>query len=208
MLVFTTRNAAVHRSIEHGTSAPAEQRGRRRPSSEPYPEITANRWRTRIALRARRPLAGVTASDVRAHRHRLCVYAASRRVIEGSEPRDGHWKAITPSPRGAQRASPNDSRKGSNSRALTALLESWVNDSCDWAVPTGTRSRANKAPRGAGEQQTNRAQREWCPVLRSKFSGCHWRRRRAETLTRRDHTHRGSRKKRSTTILTSPDERK
>ncbi len=31
----------------------------------------------------------VTASDVRAHRYRLCVYAAFRRVIEDSEPRDG-----------------------------------------------------------------------------------------------------------------------
>src|ERR1700681_2530368 len=69
-------------------------------------------------------------------------------------------KAITSSPRGAQRSSPNDSRKGSNSRALTALLESWVNDSRDSASP-GQRNRdANKAPRGAGEQQTNRARRE------------------------------------------------
>src|SRR5216683_3700064 len=76
------------------------------------------------------------------------------------------FEAITPSPRGAQRSSPNDSRKGSNSRALTALLESWVNDSRDWAVPTGTPSRANKAPCGAGEQHNNCTQREWCPVLR------------------------------------------
>src|SRR5438105_6334086 len=67
---------------------------------------------------------------------------------------------------GVQRSSPNDSRKGSTSRALTALLESWVNDSRAWAVPTGTPSRANKAPCDAGEQHNNRTQREWCPVLR------------------------------------------
>ena len=76
-----------------------------------------------------------TASDVRAQWPRRCIYAAFRRVTEGSNPRDGLLKAITPSPLGAQRSSPNDSRKGSNSRALTALLESWVNDSRDWAVP-------------------------------------------------------------------------
>jgi hypothetical protein len=55
------------------------------------------------------------------HRHRLCIYAASRRVIEGSEPRDGLLTAITPSPRRAQRAAPNDSRNGSQARALTVL---------------------------------------------------------------------------------------
>src|SRR5450432_377370 len=63
------------------------------------------------------------------------------RMTKARNPRDGLLQAITPSPRGAQRSSPNDSRKGSNSRALTALLESWVNDSRDWAVPTGTSSR-------------------------------------------------------------------
>ena len=82
------------------------------------------------------------------------------RVTKGSNPRDGLLKAITPSPRGAQRSSPNDSRKGSNSRALTALLESWVNDSRDSASPGKRHRDANKAPRGAGEQQTNRARRE------------------------------------------------
>jgi hypothetical protein len=39
---------------------------------------------------------GVTASDVRAQCHRLCLYAAFRRVIEGSEVRDGLLKPITP----------------------------------------------------------------------------------------------------------------
>ena len=82
------------------------------------------------------------------------------RVTKGSNPRDGLSKAITPSPRGAQRSSPNDSRKGSNSRALTALLESWVNDSRDSASLGKCHRDANKAPRGAGEQQTNRARRE------------------------------------------------
>jgi hypothetical protein len=82
------------------------------------------------------------------------------RVTKRSNPRDGLFKAITPSPRGAQRSSPNDSRKGSNSRALTALLESWVNDSRDSASPGKRHRDANKAPRGAGEQQTNRARRE------------------------------------------------
>ena len=61
---------------------------------------------------------------------------------------------------GVQRSSPNDSRKGSNSRALTALLESWVNDSRDSASPGKRHRDANKAPRGAGEQQTNRTTRE------------------------------------------------
>src|SRR2546422_9942850 len=61
------------------------------------------------------------------------------------------WKAITPSSRGAQRSSPNDSRNGSNSRALTALLESWVNDSRDGRFPgeapvaTPTKRRATPA---------------------------------------------------------------
>src|SRR6202049_18738 len=81
-------------------------------------------------------------------------------MTKGRNPRDGLLKAITPSPRGAQRSSPNDSRKGSNSRALTALLESWVNDSRDSASPGKRHRDANKAPRGAGEQQTNRARRE------------------------------------------------
>ena len=90
--------------------------------------------RARIAHRARRYWR-VTASDVRAQCHRLCLYAAFRRVTEGSELRDGLLKAITPRPRGAQRSSPNDSRNGSNRRALTALLESWVNDSRDWRFP-------------------------------------------------------------------------
>jgi hypothetical protein len=60
------------------------------------------------------------------------------RMTKARNPRDGLSKAITPSPRGAQRSSPNDSRKGSNSRALTALLESWVNDSRDKALPRGS----------------------------------------------------------------------
>src|SRR5207247_6586912 len=88
----------------------------------------------RIAHGARRALAG-TASDVRAQCHRLCLYAAFRRVTEGSEVRDGLPKAITPASRGAQRSSPNDSRNGSNRRALTALLEPWVNGSRDWRFP-------------------------------------------------------------------------
>src|SRR6266496_6572153 len=36
--------------------------------------------------------------------------------------------------------------------------------------------------------QTNRTQREWCPVLSSSPCGCHWRLRRAETLTRHAYT--------------------
>src|SRR5207302_1870081 len=63
------------------------------------------------------------------------------RMTKARNPRDGLLKAITPSPRGAQRSSPNDSRKGSNSRALTALLESWVNDSRDSGAPPGERNR-------------------------------------------------------------------
>src|SRR6266536_1839091 len=47
---------------------------------------------------------------------------------------------------------------------------------------------ANKAPCGAGEQQTNCTQREWCPVLRTTPCGCQWRPRRAETLTGLVHT--------------------
>src|ERR1700694_4163200 len=70
------------------------------------------------------------------------------------------FEAATPALQGVQRLSPNDSRKGSNSRALTALLESWVNDSRDSASPGKRHRDANKAPCGAGEQQTNRIKRE------------------------------------------------
>src|SRR3984893_6256098 len=88
-------------------------------------------------------------------------------MTKARNPRDGLLKAITPSPQGVQRSPPNDSRKGSNSRALTALLESWVNDSRDLSAPPGERNRdAEQAPCSAGEQQSNCTQREWCPVLR------------------------------------------
>ena len=96
---------------------------------------------------------GATASDVRAQCHRLCLYAAFRRVIEGSEVRDGLPKAVTPSPRGAQRSSPNDSRNGSNRRALTALLEPWVNGSRDGRfpgeAPVATPNKRRAAPAGS-----------------------------------------------------------
>src|ERR1700730_14636015 len=102
----------------------------------------------------------VTASDVRAQWPRRCIYAAFRRVTEDSNPRDGLFEAATPALQGVQRLSPNDSRKGSNSRALTALLESWVNDSRDCGSP-GERGRdANKAPCRAGDQHNNRMKRE------------------------------------------------
>ena len=52
-------------------------------------------------------------------------------------------------------------------RALTALRESWVNDSRDSALPRGSAvATPSKRRAGAGGQQTNRTQREWCPVLR------------------------------------------
>jgi pimeloyl-ACP methyl ester carboxylesterase len=58
--------------------------------------------------------------------------SAGYRVTAGSNPGDGLLEGpLTPALQGAQRPAPNDSRKGSNSRALTALLESWVNDSRD-----------------------------------------------------------------------------
>ena len=111
-----------------------------------------------MALRARRPLA--TASDVRAHPQRRAICAAFRQVMVDSNPRDGLFEAATPALHEVQRLSPNDSRNGSNIRALTALLESWVNDSRDCASP-GKRGRdANKAPCGAGDQHNNRMKRE------------------------------------------------
>src|SRR5450755_1441568 len=52
-------------------------------------------------------------------------------------------------------------------RALTALLESWVNDSRDEALPRGSAvATPSKRRAGAGEKHNNRTQREWCPVLR------------------------------------------
>ena len=63
------------------------------------------------------------------------------RMTKARNPRDGLLKAITPFPRGAQRSSPNDSRKGSKLRALTALRESWVNDSRDQRSLGGAQSR-------------------------------------------------------------------
>lgn len=134
--------------------APAEQRRRRRPSSEPYPRnAAARRCVLRGGLRAARvPRASssphTTWHEAVARTHRvfarvvtsgspLATYAriprlarlsrASRQVTAGSNPRDG--LGASPSrllPRRVQRSSPNDSRNGSNSRALTALLESWV----------------------------------------------------------------------------------
>jgi hypothetical protein len=47
-------------------------------------------------------------------------------------------EAATPALQGVQRLSPNDPRNGSMRRALTALLESWVNDSRDSALPRGS----------------------------------------------------------------------
>ena len=63
------------------------------------------------------------------------------RMTKARNPRDGLLKAITPFPRGAQRSSPNDSRKGSKLRALTALRQSWVNDSRDQRSLGGAQSR-------------------------------------------------------------------
>src|SRR3984893_14174648 len=88
----------------------------------------------------------VTASDVRAQWPRRCIYSAFRRVTEDSNPRDGLFEAATPALQGVQRLSPNDSRNGSNIRALTALLESWVNDSRDGVLP-GERSIATPTKR-------------------------------------------------------------
>ena len=83
------------------------------------------------------------------------------RMTKARNPRDGLLKAITPSPRVAQRSSPNDSRKGSNSRALTAFRESWVNDSRDQALPRGSAiATPSKRRCGAGEQHNNRTKRE------------------------------------------------
>ena len=95
-----------------------------------------------MVLPARVVISGATASDGRAHSDRLCIYAAFRRVIDGSNPRDGLLeRPATPALQEVQCLSPNDSRKGSNSRALTALLESWVNDSRDKRSPGGAQSR-------------------------------------------------------------------
>ena len=69
-------------------------------------------------------------------------------------------EAATPALQGVQRPSPNDSRNGSKLRALTALVESWVNDSRDSASPGKCHRDANKAACGAGEQQINHTKRE------------------------------------------------
>ena len=70
-------------------ASPSKRRG---PSRHPL-RAASLALATRCGVRSRRARMRiarvVTASDVRAHRHRLCVYAASRRVIEGSNPRDG-----------------------------------------------------------------------------------------------------------------------
>src|SRR5437899_7934182 len=47
-----------------------------------------------------------------------------------------------------------------NSRALTALLESWVNDSRDGVLPGSAQSRRQQSACGAGEQHNNRTKRE------------------------------------------------
>ena len=65
-------------------------------------------------------------------------------------------RSSTPALQGVQRLSPNDSRNGSNSRALTALLESWVNDSRGSRSPGGARSATpRKRVRRRAKSQTN-----------------------------------------------------
>ena len=64
------------------------------------------------------------------------------RMTKARNPRDGLSRGRHVFCRdGAQRPSPNDSRNGSMRRALTVLLESWVNDSRDKALPRGAQSR-------------------------------------------------------------------
>lgn len=77
-------------------------------------------------------------------------------------------ESITSSPRRAQRSSPNDSRNGSQSRALTALLESWVNDSRDARFPGEAPSRGQESAvrRRAGSTTTARNGRV-SPVART-----------------------------------------
>src|SRR5439155_4320571 len=101
---------------------------------------------------------------------------------------------------GGQRPSPNDSRKGSTRRALTALLESWVNGSRDWPIPTGTPSRrrvsAARRWRAANQPRTtgvvSRAQQF---PLRPPLAP------QASRNTYQIGLHRGSKYERSTTIL-------
>src|ERR1700693_4695631 len=67
------------------------------------------------------------------------MQASVLRVTKGSNPRDGLSRGRHVLYRdGAQPLSPNDSRNGSMRRALTVLLESWVNDSRDKALPRGS----------------------------------------------------------------------
>jgi hypothetical protein len=69
-------------------------------------------------------------------------------------------RPLTPALQEVQRLSPNDPRNGSKFRALTALRESWVNDSRESASPGKRHRDANKAPCGAGDQHNNRMKRE------------------------------------------------
>jgi hypothetical protein len=88
--------------------------------------------------------------------------------MEGSEPRDGLFKAITPSPPGAQRTSPNDSRNGSMRRASTALRESWVNDSS--ALQGVQRSSPNDSRNGSNSRALTALRESWVNDSRDKRS--------------------------------------
>jgi hypothetical protein len=91
------RGTSLDRALDLSGAASAEQRGRRRPSRAPptkSPPLSARCARHCAVRMSSHELAisrGVwrSAHAGRLHRHRLCVYAASRRVIEGSNPRDG-----------------------------------------------------------------------------------------------------------------------
>ena len=208
--------------------APAEHRRRRRPSPEPQPprlpptaaraardlrdarvratssphDVACSRSARTHAHRARRYWRGVTASDVRAQWQRLCVRAAFRRVIEGS--RNHVMASGRPSRLSAARKRnaplPNDSRNGSNRRALTALLESWVNDSRDQALPRGSAIAMPSKRRAAPASSTSTAHNgsgvpcSGVPLRLPLVPQA------SRTLTGRE-IHQGSKNKRSTTIL-------
>ena len=75
------------------------------------------------------------------------------------------FEAATPALQEVQRLSPNDPRNGSNIRALTALRESWVNDSRDWRFPGEAPSRRQQSAvrRRRAAQQPRKT--EGCPPV-------------------------------------------
>src|SRR6266516_3032406 len=103
-------------------------------------------------------------------------------------------------PRRVQRPSPNDPRNGSKGRALTALLESWVNDSRGSALPRGSAVATPSKRRAALASSTTTAHNgSGVPCseypLRPPLAP------QASRNTYQIGLHRGSKNERSTTIL-------